>query len=64
MTLRTADDGPDCHPCADTDPDAQADLVAVAKRVASNNLGAAFHLKGHVRGTTNVLIRYHGQKPY
>lgn len=55
---------PDCHPCADVDPDAQADLVAATRRVAGNSLGAVMHLKRRVPGATNVLVRYHGQKPY
>lgn len=56
-------DRPDCHPCADTDPNAQADVLSAITRVAS---GASMKLKETLRvpGAINHITRYNGQKAY
>ena len=62
----TVIDRPDCHPCADTDPDAQNDMVLAIKSVtsiaASHKMAIAFGR--HVPGAINHVTRYHNQPAY
>lgn len=57
---------PDCHPCADVDPDAQNDMIlairSVANAVASQKYGAARGAR--VPGAVNHVTRYRGQPLY
>jgi hypothetical protein len=52
---------PDCHPCADTDPDAQNDVLGVIRSVAAQSASA--RLKAHFKPVIRDVIRYHGQRP-
>jgi hypothetical protein len=51
---------PDLHPFADTDPDAQRDVLSVIATVANPQLKRAFAAR-LVRGRTTEVVRYHGQ---
>lgn len=56
---------PDCHPCADVDPDAQNDMILAIKRVTNPTVAHKFGSTGSpMAGSTHLLIRYHGQVPY
>ena len=61
----TVIDRPDCHPCADTDPDAQNDMLdairSVTNKGASIRYGAV--VKPKLSGIQHIT-RYHGQRIY
>ena len=51
---------PDLHPMADTDPDAQRDVLSVIATTANPQLKGAF-VKHLARGRSTEVVRYHGQ---
>lgn len=51
---------PDCHPCADTDPDAQNDVLDAIREATSEPLSVRFGAA--LRATPKVIVRYHGQR--
>lgn len=53
-------DRPDCHPCADTDPDAQNDVLDAIREATVMPLSARF---GAALGAKpKMLVRYHNQR--
>jgi hypothetical protein len=56
---------PDCHPCADTDPNTQADMIAAIKSVASPNASSKNFFAAKAPSThIRVIVRYNGQRAY
>lgn len=61
----TVIDRPNCHPCADTDPDAQNDVLdairSVTNPMAMTRYRAVLGLKQH---EVRHITRYHGERVY
>lgn len=57
---------PDCHPCADVNPDAQNDIVLAVRSVTNASAAKKFAaVRGRrVPGAVNRIIRYRGQPVY
>lgn len=53
---------PDLHPQADTDPDAQNDVLSVIAAAANPQLRRAF-VRKLAHGRTTEIVRFHGQRP-
>ena len=62
----TVIDRPDCHPCADVDPNAQADIIAAIRSVTSPLASAKFSAaRGiSVPGAIHRITRHNGQSVY
>ncbi len=54
---------PDLHPMADTDPDAQRDVLSAIATVANPQLKRAYASRLAHQPRVKVITRYHGQAP-
>ncbi len=54
---------PDLHPMADTDPDAQRDVLAAIATIANPQLKHAYAARLRHTPRVSVITRYHGQAP-
>lgn len=54
---------PDLHPLADTDPDAQNDVLSAIATIANPTLAKHYAARLSRQPRVQVLTRYHGQRP-
>lgn len=54
---------PDLHPLADTDPDAQKDVLSFIATVANPTLKGVYSFRLKQQRKVTVVTRYHGQRP-